>query len=85
VNEELLAASDALLVSNNGFINFLQLSNVKPIQICSATATHQVISTTWRHLKERIMTSIMPLKMPTDYRENDGPAHVNDAHLLLPG
>jgi hypothetical protein len=30
----------------NGFINFLQLSNVKPTQVCSAPAVRQVISTT---------------------------------------
>jgi hypothetical protein len=39
MNEELLAASallvqiGALLVSHNGFINFLQLSNVKPAEV----------------------------------------------------
>ncbi len=56
MNEELLAAlfvrSGALLVSHNGFINFLQFSNVKPTQVCSAPAGHQVISTTSFHLKE---------------------------------
>jgi hypothetical protein len=52
MNEELLAASvlfvqsSALLVSHNGFINFLQFSNVKPTQVCSAPAGRQVISTT---------------------------------------
>jgi hypothetical protein len=52
MNEELLAASvlfvqsGALLVNHNGFVNFLQLSNVKPTQVCSAPAGRQVISTT---------------------------------------
>ncbi len=52
MNEELLAAipllvqSGALLVSPYGFINFLQLSNVNPTQVCSAPAGRQVISTT---------------------------------------
>jgi hypothetical protein len=53
MNEELLAASALLvqsgallLVSHNGFINFLKLSNVKPTQVCSAPAGGEVISTT---------------------------------------
>jgi hypothetical protein len=52
MNEELLATSDlfdrsgALLVSHNGFINFLQLSNLKLTQICSASAARQVITAT---------------------------------------
>jgi hypothetical protein len=52
MNEEMPAASvlfvysGALLVSHDGFINILQLSNVKPTQICSAPAACQVISTT---------------------------------------
>jgi hypothetical protein len=48
MNEKLLAASvlfvqnGALMVGHDGFINFLQLSNVKPTQVCNAP----VISTT---------------------------------------
>ncbi len=42
----LLVQSGALLVSNNCFIKlFLELSSVKPIQLCSAQAGRQVIST----------------------------------------
>jgi hypothetical protein len=49
MNEELLAASvllvqsGALLVSHNGFINFFELSIVKPTQVYSAPACRQVI------------------------------------------
>jgi hypothetical protein len=52
MNEEPLAAIvlfvqiGALLVSHNGSINLLQLSNVKPTQVCSAPSGRQVISTT---------------------------------------
>ncbi len=41
----LLVQSGALLVSKNCFINFMQLSNVKPTQVCSAQAGRQVNST----------------------------------------
>jgi hypothetical protein len=30
---------------------FLQLSNVKPTQVCSAPADRQVIQQNWRHLE----------------------------------
>jgi hypothetical protein len=52
MNEKLLAVSallvqsGALLVTHTFFINFLQLSNIKPTQVCSAPAGRQVISTT---------------------------------------
>ncbi len=74
MNEELLAASalfvqsGALLVSHNGFINFLQFSNVKPTQVCSAPAGHLVISTTLVAPEKGIVTSILPLKRPTILR-----------------
>jgi hypothetical protein len=51
MNVKLLTASalsvqsGASLVSHNCFINFLQLSNVKPTQVCSAQAGRQVNST----------------------------------------
>jgi hypothetical protein len=51
MNEELLAASvsfvqsGTILVRLNGFINFLQLSNIKPTQACSSSAGRHVIST----------------------------------------
>jgi hypothetical protein len=34
------------LVSHNGFIDFFEISNVKPTQVCSAPTGGQVISTT---------------------------------------
>jgi hypothetical protein len=45
----------------------LQLSNVKPTQVCSAPADRYVISTITGGTSKGIMTSIMPLKMPKDY------------------
>jgi hypothetical protein len=70
VNEELLAASvkvvpywSLIMVSST----FLQLSNVKPTKVCSAPAGRQVISTILAPPFKGIMTSILPLKMPTDY------------------
>jgi hypothetical protein len=51
MNVKLLAASTSLvqsgtlLVIHNCFINFLQLSNVKPTQVCSTQEGRQVIST----------------------------------------
>jgi hypothetical protein len=51
INVKLLAASSllvqtgALLVSHICFLNFFQLSNAKPTQVCSAQAGCQVIPT----------------------------------------
>jgi hypothetical protein len=46
----------------------LQLTKVKPTQVCSAQAGRQVITTTLAaRTSKEIMTSILPLKMPTDY------------------
>ncbi len=62
MNEELLAASvlfvqsGAFLVSHNVFINFFQLSNVKPTQVCSAPAGRQVISTTLAVPQRELLT-----------------------------
>ncbi len=41
----LLVQSGVLLVSHNCFIVYLELSNVKPTQVCSAQAGRQVIPT----------------------------------------
>jgi hypothetical protein len=70
-NVKLLAAS-ALLVQSGAllvfFIDiFLQLSNVKPTQVCSARAGRQVISTALAAPQGELVTSILPLKRPTDY------------------
>jgi hypothetical protein len=73
MNEELLPASvlfvksGALLISNNGYITFFQLSNIKPTQVCSTPADRQVISTITGGTSKGIITSILPLKMPKDY------------------
>jgi hypothetical protein len=76
MNEELLAAiallvqSGALLVSPYGFINFLQLSNVIPTQVCSAPALSSRRPSYVNNIggtKKGIKTSILPLKRSTDY------------------
>jgi hypothetical protein len=49
MNEELLAASLFVQQASVTMVvlsTFLQLTNVKPTQVCSAPAGHQVISTT---------------------------------------
>jgi hypothetical protein len=55
------------LVSHNGFGNFLQLSNVKPSQVCSAPAGRLDISTTL----EASQKGIMPLEMPTGLNKKE--------------
>jgi hypothetical protein len=71
MNEELHATS-ALLVQNgalffsyNSLSTFLQSSNVKPTQVCSAPAGRQVFNKT-SGTSKGIMTSILHLKMPTE-------------------
>jgi hypothetical protein len=60
MNEELLATSallvqsGALLVSHNGFINFLQFSNVKLSQVWSEPTGREVISTTLAALQREL-------------------------------
>jgi hypothetical protein len=63
-----LVAASALLAYWSVIIvlsTFLQLSNVKPTQVCSASAACQYFNT--GGTSKGIMNSIMPLKRPTDY------------------
>jgi hypothetical protein len=71
MNEELLATSaffvkvapywSVTMVSST----FLQLSNVTPIQVCSAPAAKLFNNT--GGTSKGILTSILPLKKPKDY------------------
>jgi hypothetical protein len=75
MNEELLSAANvflfqngALLVSHNGFINFLAIVQCEANPSLQCTRTQPSYFNNTGGTSKRIMTSILPLKMPTDYK-----------------
>jgi hypothetical protein len=56
---------------------YLQLSNLKPTQVCSAQAGRPVIYKSKGGTSRELVTSIQPLKRPTDYWNKSLPASVS--------
>jgi hypothetical protein len=76
MNEELLAAivsnlylSGALLVSHNGFINFFAIVKCLANPSLQCTSRPPSYFNNTGGISKGIMTSILPLKMPTDYEQ----------------
>jgi hypothetical protein len=64
----LFVQSGALLVSHDGFITFLAIVQCEANPSLQCTRTQPSYFNNTGGTSKRIMTSILPLKMPTDYK-----------------